>query len=96
MKSDLLFYFATVYTCKIISDWRHKVRSKRLNWEMAYSEMWKEQEVKERFFCFLLAVPTLTSQALEVVLLKVCCMVLLVLCVAVTALVARHTLCQAA
>lgn len=54
---------------------------------MACSEMWKEQEVQERFLPFLLAVPTFNSQMLEVVLLKVCCCTaLLVLCVAVTAL----------
>lgn len=89
VKSNLLFYFAAVYSCKVISDWRCKVRSKKLNWEMAYSEMWKEQEVQERFLPFLLAVPS-TFQVLEVLLLKVCCMVLLVLCVAVTELTARQ------
>lgn len=56
---------------------------------MAYSEMCKEQEMQERFLPFLFAVPMLTSQVVKVVLLKVCCMVLLVLCVAVTALTSQ-------
>lgn len=47
--------------------------------------MWKEQEVQERFL-LILVVPTLTSQMLEVVLLKLCHVVLLILCAAVTAL----------
>lgn len=53
---------------------------------MTCSEMLKEQEVQERFLLFLLEIPTLTSQTLEMVLLKVSCAVHLVLCMAVIAL----------